>query len=196
MTEREPMNTPLLAGWAIATGVAAVAFGAAYVPVGIDANGSVAIAVVLWLIVGGILGLPRRDLPPPNTVSRVSAPSAPTVAPAPPAAAPASAAPSATPVAPVPPAADTTDSRPVPLPAPRGGQPDDLKKIKGVGPALESLLHEKGYYHYDQIAGWTEAEIAWIDENLEGVKGRASRDAWVAQAKVLTAGGDPEKTGN
>ncbi|MEM6385717.1 MAG: NADH-quinone oxidoreductase subunit NuoE [Pseudomonadota bacterium] len=71
----------------------------------------------------------------------------------------------------------------------RGGQPDDLKKIKGIGPKLEKLLHTLGFFHFDQVAGWTEAEIAWVDENLEGFKGRVTRDDWVAQAKVLAAGG-------
>lgn len=66
---------------------------------------------------------------------------------------------------------------------------DDLKQIKGVGPKLEALLNGMGFYHFDQIAGWTEAEIAWVDENLDGFKGRVSRDDWVAQAKALAGGG-------
>ncbi|MEL6125271.1 MAG: NADH-quinone oxidoreductase subunit E, partial [Pseudomonadota bacterium] len=28
----------------------------------------------------------------------------------------------------------------------------------------------------------------WVDQNLEGFKGRVSRDDWVAQAKMLAAG--------
>ena len=67
----------------------------------------------------------------------------------------------------------------------RDGQPDDLKRIKGVGPKLEALLHSLGFFHFDQVAGWSDAEIAWVDENLEGFKGRVSRDNWVAQAKAL-----------
>ena len=39
--------------------------------------------------------------------------------------------------------------------APREGGADDLKKIKGVGPKLEELLHGLGIYHFDQIAAWT-----------------------------------------
>ncbi len=46
-----------------------------------------------------------------------------------------------------------------------------------------------GFFHFDQIAGWTAAEVAWVDENLEGFKGRVTRDRWVAQARVLAAGG-------
>ena len=62
--------------------------------------------------------------------------------------------------------------RPEGLSAPRGDGPDDLKLIKGVGPMLEELLHELGYFHFDQIAAWTPEEVAWVDENLEGFKGR------------------------
>ena len=82
-----------------------------------------------------------------------------------------------------PPAAEGT--KPTGLSEARGGQADDLKRIKGVGPKLEKLLHSLGFFHFDQIAGWSEAEIAWVDENLEGFKGRVSRDQWVAQAKAL-----------
>ncbi|MEO1239337.1 MAG: NADH-quinone oxidoreductase subunit NuoE [Pseudomonadota bacterium] len=82
-----------------------------------------------------------------------------------------------------------TVGRPDALAAPRGGTADDLKQIKGVGPKLEKLLHSLGIYHFDQIAAWTDRELAWIDDNLEGFKGRASRDAWVAQAKTFASGG-------
>ena len=70
----------------------------------------------------------------------------------------------------------------------RGGKPDDLKKISGVGPKLEQLLHRLGFFHFDQVAAWTEAEIAWVDDNLEGFKGRVTRDKWVEQARELDAG--------
>ena len=76
--------------------------------------------------------------------------------------------------------------------APREGGPDDLKKIKGVGQKLEKLLHSLGFYHFDQIAGWTAEEIAWVDQNLEGFKGRVTRDNWVAQARVLAEGGETD----
>ncbi|MFO7758429.1 MAG: NADH:ubiquinone oxidoreductase [Roseovarius sp.] len=82
--------------------------------------------------------------------------------------------------------------KPAGLSAPRGGQPDDLKQIKGVGPKLEQACHNLGYYHFDQIAAWTPDEVAWVDENLVGFKGRVSRDNWVEQAKTLAAGGETE----
>ena len=83
-------------------------------------------------------------------------------------------------------------TRPAALSQARDGRPDDLKRIKGVGPKLEALLNRLGFYHFDQVAAWSEAELAWVDANLEGFKGRASRDDWVAQARILAAGGETE----
>ena len=80
-------------------------------------------------------------------------------------------------------------AKPAGLAAPRESGADDLKKIKGVGKKLEATLNELGYYHFDQIANWTAAEVEWVDGNLKGFKGRVSRDNWVEQAKALAAGG-------
>lgn len=90
-------------------------------------------------------------------------------------------------------AAPTGDAqRPAALEGAREGGPDDLKKIKGVGPKLEAMLHRMGFYHYDQIAAWSASEVAWVDDNLEGFKGRVSRDNWVEQASLLASGGETE----
>ena len=82
--------------------------------------------------------------------------------------------------------------KPRALKAPRKGGADDLKQIKGVGPKLEALLHSLGFFHFDQVAQWTAEELAWVDDNIEGFKGRASRDGWVEQARLLAAGGETE----
>lgn len=74
----------------------------------------------------------------------------------------------------------------------RGGVADDLKQIKGIGPKLEKLCNSLGFYYFDQIANWTPDEEAWVDANLEGFKGRVSRDTWIAQAKVLATGEETE----
>ncbi len=79
-------------------------------------------------------------------------------------------------------------TKPKTISAPRDGTADDLKMIKGVGPKLEAMLHGMGFYHYDQIANWSDAEVAWVDENLQGFKGRATRDDWAGQAAVLARG--------
>ena len=82
--------------------------------------------------------------------------------------------------------------KPRSLKAPRKSGADDLKLIKGVGPKLEALLNSLGFYHFDQVANWNAAELSWVDDNLEGFKGRASRDSWIDQAKLLAAGGETE----
>ena len=91
-------------------------------------------------------------------------------------------APAATPV-------EGPGTRPAGLDAARDGKGDDLKLIKGVGPKLEALCNRLGFYHFDQIAAWAADEVAWVDQNLEGFKGRVTRDDWVAQAKILADGG-------
>ena len=97
------------------------------------------------------------------------------------------------PAAPVEPTADAGEgAKPVTLDGARDGKADDLKKIKGVGPKLEQLLNSMGFYHFDQIAAWTGDEVAWVDQNLEGFKGRVTRDNWVEQAKLLAEGGETD----
>ncbi|MEL6167977.1 MAG: NADH-quinone oxidoreductase subunit NuoE [Pseudomonadota bacterium] len=90
------------------------------------------------------------------------------------------------------PAAEGPGTRPAALEAARDGRADDLKRIKGVGPKLEKLCNSLGFFHFDQIADWTPEEVAWVDQNLEGFKGRVTRDDWVAQAKILAKGGETE----
>jgi predicted flap endonuclease-1-like 5' DNA nuclease len=83
-------------------------------------------------------------------------------------------------------------TKPATLTAAREGGPDNLKEIKGVGPKMEKMLHSMGFFHFDQIANWTADEEAWVNANLEGFKGRVSRDNWVEQAKILASGGETE----
>ncbi len=80
--------------------------------------------------------------------------------------------------------------KPETLTGPRDGAADDLKRIKGIGPKMEKLCNSLGFWHFDQIAKWTESEVAWVDANLEGFNGRVTRDEWVAQAKLLADGGE------
>ncbi|MDA7428727.1 endonuclease [Primorskyibacter aestuariivivens] len=83
-------------------------------------------------------------------------------------------------------------SKPETLSAARDSGADNLKEIKGVGPKLEQMLNEMGFFHFDQIANWTADEVAWVNANLKRFKGRVSRDNWVEQAKILASGGDTE----
>ena len=87
--------------------------------------------------------------------------------------------------------AESTDATPVEsepetLTAPRG-TPDDLKKISGVGPKLEGVLNDLGFWHFWQIAQWGPEQVAWVDTRLK-FKGRIERDNWIAQAKAFSEG--------
>ena len=77
------------------------------------------------------------------------------------------------------------------LTAPRNGQKDNLTRIKGVGVKIEEMLNGIGIYHFDQIASWDAANIAWADSSL-GFPGRAEREHWVSQALSLAAGEETE----
>lgn len=70
---------------------------------------------------------------------------------------------------------------PVPAPTQRV---DDLKKIRGVGPKLEAMLHQNGVHSYAQIAKWTRKMVAEMDAQL-ALRGRIEREDWVGQAKAL-----------
>lgn len=63
-------------------------------------------------------------------------------------------------------------------------EPDDLTRMTGIGPKLSAALAERGVTRFAQIAAWTADEIAELDAALS-LKGRAVREAWVAQAKRL-----------
>lgn len=81
--------------------------------------------------------------------------------------------------------------RPLGLMAPRGGQADDLKLIKGIGRQNEGRLHGLGIWHFDQIGGWTKENVDWVGSYL-AFPGRIERESWVSQAKELAAGAETE----
>ena len=68
-----------------------------------------------------------------------------------------------------------------------GGGRTISKAISGIGPKLEQVLNGLGIWTYAQIAGWTPAEIAWVDDRL-GFTGRIGRDDWIGQAAALGGG--------
>jgi NADH-quinone oxidoreductase subunit E len=89
-------------------------------------------------------------------------------------------------------AAPVDDSaKPKLLTSPVGGKGDDLKQIWGIGPKLEELLHGLGVYHFVQIEAWTPDNLRWVDQHMESFKGRAARDRWIEQARILVRGGTP-----
>ena len=88
--------------------------------------------------------------------------------------------------------AEGPGKKPKVMKAPRKAGADDLKMIKGVGPKLEGLLNDMGFFHFDQVSKWGADEVSWVDQNLEGFKGRVSRDNWLSQATALAAGEETE----
>ncbi|HTN95709.1 MAG TPA: ATP-binding cassette domain-containing protein [Nordella sp.] len=72
------------------------------------------------------------------------------------------------------------------LNAPKGGTPDKLTLIKGIGPVNERKLNEHGIFHFAQIAAWTEADVKAAEAYLE-FDGRIAREDWIGQAKALAA---------
>lgn len=151
-------------------------------------------------MIGAVCERVGAELPPPSLYS--SPPEAGSLAPAtsvapaaaasqPPAPAASSSSPSAGP------GARSSDAPKPPISArqpgsnllhkPTFGTPDNLKRISGVGPKLEGLLHRLGVYYYWQVAEWTPADVTYVDARLESFKGRIRRDGWTAQAKRLAA---------
>ena len=84
-------------------------------------------------------------------------------------------------------AASSEGKKPRLMTAPRKSGADDLKLISGVGPKLEGVLNDLGFWHFDQISKWSPEEIAWVDSCLKS-KGRIERDDWVSQATKLAKG--------
>ncbi|WP_176597081.1 MULTISPECIES: hypothetical protein [Sphingobium] len=157
--------------------------------------------IALLVIIGIVFLLSGRNRPSePSVPAEVKKPAPPTAAPLA-AATPVAAPPVSTPIEPVAPepvAAAPAPAEPVaPAPEPIPVSPavttpsadkDDLLKLKGVGPKLNTLLIELGVTRYAQIAGWNDSDIAAIDAKLGNFKGRPVRDQWIDQAKYLAAG--------
>ena len=68
------------------------------------------------------------------------------------------------------------------------GDPDDLKRLKGVGPKLATTLNQMGIMRYDQIAKLAPSQVEAIDAQLGAFKGRFERDRIVEQADYLARG--------
>lgn len=62
---------------------------------------------------------------------------------------------------------------------------DDLKRIKGVGPAIEKTLASLGITRFEQIATMSDVEIDRLAEVLPGFKSRIYREDWIGQAREL-----------
>jgi predicted flap endonuclease-1-like 5' DNA nuclease len=67
--------------------------------------------------------------------------------------------------------------------AANGSQRDDLKRIPGIGPATERVLHSAGVYTFRQIANWRREDLEAITEKLGDSPARLKRDDWIAVAR-------------
>ena len=70
----------------------------------------------------------------------------------------------------------------------RGGKPDALTTVGGVGNAIEKKLFKMGIYHFDQIAELNADELVWLGHAV-GFPGRPARENWSGEAKVLMVEG-------
>ena len=76
-----------------------------------------------------------------------------------------------------------------PVPAPATAPiSSDLTQIKGLGPKLAATLVDLGITRVEQIAALTPDAAAALDAQLGVFKGRMTRDRWIEQATLLSAG--------
>ena len=128
--------------------------------------------------------------PPPPVVAPIAEPdSAPEPTPPPAPIAPAPVEPAAAqPIAPAAPPEPQPAPTPTPTPEVTELKADNLQLLKGVGPKMVALLGGLGVTSYQQIANWTDADVAAIDPQLGAFQGRIARDNIVDQAGYLARG--------
>ncbi|MEM9142190.1 MAG: molybdopterin oxidoreductase, partial [Bacteroidota bacterium] len=64
-------------------------------------------------------------------------------------------------------------------------RPDDLKKVKGIGPLMEKTLNTLGVFSFLQLSKIGQREYDMLDALTNSFPGRAQRDDWAGQAKRL-----------
>jgi hypothetical protein len=72
--------------------------------------------------------------------------------------------------------------------------PDDLSLIWGVGDKLAKTLNGMGYYRFEQIAKWTEADVEKFESHSPEFRGRVARDEWIEQCRNLADGWRPSNS--
>ena len=70
-------------------------------------------------------------------------------------------------------------------PEENGEAHDNLKLIKGIGPAIEKTLKEMGICRFNQIAEMSEYDIDRVAHRLKGLRSRIYREDWIGQARDL-----------
>ncbi|WP_380873684.1 hypothetical protein ACFB49_43140 [Sphingomonas sp. DBB INV C78] len=71
------------------------------------------------------------------------------------------------------------------------GPPDDLTRLKGLGPKASAVLNGMGVATYAQLAALTPAQVAKVDAAMGNFAGRITRDQWIEQARLLAMGDIP-----
>lgn len=66
----------------------------------------------------------------------------------------------------------------------QSGEPDDLKRIRGVGVVIEKKLNAMGIHSYSQVAAWDGEDIERVNAVLD-FSGRIERENWIEQARML-----------
>ena len=62
---------------------------------------------------------------------------------------------------------------------------DDLKKISGVGPAIEGTLNALNIYTYEQVAALTPEVLDELGDTLGSISDHIIKDDWVGQAQKI-----------
>jgi predicted flap endonuclease-1-like 5' DNA nuclease len=73
----------------------------------------------------------------------------------------------------------------VPPPPSSSAPADDLKRIVGIGPALEKLLRRRGIRKFEDLANLSPEAMEELGAKIPRFKGRVRRERWIAQAKKL-----------
>lgn len=71
------------------------------------------------------------------------------------------------------------------------GPPDDLTRIKGLGPKAAGVLSGIGVKTYAQLAALTPGQVSRVDAAMGNLAGRIHRDQWLEQARLLSMGDIP-----
>lgn len=66
------------------------------------------------------------------------------------------------------------------------GEADDLTRIKGIGADLAARLKTLNCYKFEQVANFSDEDIANVDDMLK-LNGQIERDDWVGEAQKLLA---------
>lgn len=84
-------------------------------------------------------------------------------------------------------AAEHVAERSTAVPLTEPAAPDDLKIIEGIGPKIETILHQAGIYTFAALAEASVAQLEQIVREDAGIR-VAFPDTWPNQARLAAAG--------